>query len=428
MNPLNELSAVEAASRIERGELTSEALLRACLDRISARETVVGAWQHLDAEGALVRARTLDRGPRRGLLHGLPIAVKDLVDTADMPTEYGSPIYAGHRPVADASCVAMARRAGAVVVGKSVTTEIANYTPGKTANPRNPAHTPGGSSSGTAAAVADHMVPFGFATQTAGSIIRPAAFCGVVGYKPTFGLIPRAGAKPLSDTLDTMGVIARSVEDCGLFAAAITGREALRVTRANSRASLRIGMCRTHEWPQAQPETVEAFERATGRLSKQGLRAVEATLSKEFAGLVASQIDIMGYEMARSLAWERFERGDKLSERLRGVLDAGWQVANARYDEAQAHAARCRAAIADMFREYDLLIAPAALGEAPKGLAATGDPLFCRIWTLLHLPCITVPAGVGPNGLPVGLQIIGRAGDDARLLEAAAALAPTLTG
>jgi len=271
-------------------------------------------------------------------------------------------------------------------------------------------------------------VPLAFGTQTAGSIIRPAAFCGVVGYKPTFGVIPRAGAKPLSDTLDTMGVIARSVEDCGFFAAAITGRGELRVAEGISRASLRVGMCRTHEWPQAQPETTEAFERAAGKLAKQGVRAVEAALSKEFAGLAAAQVDIMGYEMARSLAWERFERGELLSERLRGVLDAGWQVTHARYDDAQAHADRCRAVITDMFREYDVLIAPATLGEAPKGHATTGDPLFCRIWTLLHLPCITVPAGVGPNGLPVGLQIIGRLGDDARLLEAAAALAPTIAG
>src|SRR6266851_1743143 len=221
-------SARDAAREIAAGRLSAEALIAACLDRIAARETVVGAWHYLDRDAALAAARQRDASSPSGPLHGVPIAVKDLIDTSDMPTGYGSPIYEGHRPAADAACVALARAAGAVVLGKTVTTEFACFTAGKTANPRNPAHTPGGSSSGSAAAVADGMVPLAFGSQTAGSVIRPASYCGVVGFKPSFGLIARAGVKPLADSLDTIGTMARNVADAAFFAGILGGRPALR--------------------------------------------------------------------------------------------------------------------------------------------------------------------------------------------------------
>ncbi|HVB16740.1 MAG TPA: amidase, partial [Stellaceae bacterium] len=241
------LSARAAAQQIAAGRLSAEALALSCLDHIAAREPVVGAWHYLDREAALAAARHCDNSEPSGPLHGVPIAVKDLLDTADMPTGYGSVIYEGHRPAADAACVALARAAGAVVVGKTVTTEFACFTPGKTANPHNPTHTPGGSSSGSAAAVADFMVPLAFGTQTAGSIIRPASFCGVVGYKPSFGLIARAGAKMLADSLDTVGMMARDVADAAFFAGVLSGRRALREL-AMPAAPPRFGLYRTPMW------------------------------------------------------------------------------------------------------------------------------------------------------------------------------------
>src|SRR5438094_2753451 len=267
-DPLS-LSVRAAAQEIAAGRLSAEALTRACLDRIAAREGLVGAWHYLDPEAALAAARQRDAEPPRGPLHGIPLAVKDLIDTADMPTGYGSPIYEGHRPAADAACVALARAAGAVVLGKTVTTEFACFTAGKTANPHNPQHTPGGSSSGSAAAVADAMVVLAFGSQTAGSIIRPAAFCGVVGYKPTYGTINRGGVKMITDTLDTIGVLASSLPDTALFVAALSDRRELVIDQPEADAP-RVGLCRTYEWNHASPETVTAVEQAARALDKAG--------------------------------------------------------------------------------------------------------------------------------------------------------------
>src|SRR6266481_6781145 len=255
------LSARDAAREIAAGRLSSETLVAACLDRIATREPVVGAWHHLDRAAALAAARRCDASPPSGPLHGIPIAVKDLIDTSDMPTGYGSAIYEGHRPAADAACVALARASGAIVLGKTVTTEFACFTAGKTANPRNPAHSPGGSSSGSAAAVADGMVPLALGTQTAGSVIRPAAYCGVVGFKPSFGVIPRAGVKPLADSLDTIGVFARSIEDAAFFAGVLSERPALRHLAVPQQAP-RFGLYRTPLWDQAEPATAAALDAA----------------------------------------------------------------------------------------------------------------------------------------------------------------------
>src|SRR5687768_13590441 len=262
----HQFSAAEAARRIARGELKSETLVRSCLERIKAREPAVEAWAFLDPELALTQARALDRATPRGPLHGVPVGIKDIIDTADMPSEYGSPIYRGHRPTADAACVALLRRAGCVILGKTVTTEFAHNHPGKTRNPHNPAHTPGGSSSGSAAAVADFMVPLAFGTQTGGSVIRPGSYCGVVAYKPTYNTLPRAGVKANADSLDTVGLYARSVEDAAFFIEALVGLSSGQIGKP------RIGLCRTWEWDEVQPEMAAAFEGAARRLEAKEVR------------------------------------------------------------------------------------------------------------------------------------------------------------
>ena len=416
MRQLNQLSASEAARRLASRELTAEQMARACLARIEERESTVHAWTHLDPDAVLAQARQLDRGPVLGPLHGLPLGVKDLIDTADMPTAYGSPVYAGYRPRTDAACVALARAAGALVLGKSVTTEFAWFHPGKTANPHHPAHTPGGSSSGSAAAVADCMVPLAFGTQTAGSIIRPASYCGIVGYKPSHGMLPRAGIKPLSDSLDTLGTLTRTVADAALLVSALSGRDLQPQSLAQAP---RIGLCRTHEWNAAQPESVAAMENAAAALSRAGARLSEIELPQIFAGATQAQIDIMNYESYAALAGERLQHYAGLSDKLKQLLENARQCDAPRYDAALRLAASCRSRLEEVFANVDVLLAPSAPGEAPAGLAATGDPVFCRMWTLLHVPAINLPCAFGPNGLPVGLQILGRRGDDARALAVA---------
>lgn len=412
MKPVHELTAHEAAAEIAAGRLTSEKLVAACLERIEAREPQVGAWIHLDAKAALAEARERDRRPARGPLHGVPVGVKDIIDTADQPTACGSPIYEGHRPKADAACVALVREAGGIVLGKTVTTEFAYFKPGKTANPRNPAHTPGGSSSGSAAAVADGMVPLAFGTQTAGSVIRPASFCGVVGYKASFDGLPMAGVKVLSQALDTLGVFARSVADICLMRAALVGAPAAPVRRASSP---RLGFCRTAQWGSAARETQKAVEAAAGALG-----AEEVELPAEFAELIEAQQTILAFEAARAFAWERRAHADQLSLRFRALLEEGAAVPFERYAKARKQAAACRRALAEVFKRFDALLTPAAPGEAPKGLEATGDPLFNRMWTLLGNPCVTLPGAEGPNGLPVGVQFVGALGEDDALLDVCA--------
>jgi Asp-tRNA(Asn)/Glu-tRNA(Gln) amidotransferase A subunit family amidase len=412
---LNELGAREAVQRLASRDISAEQLARACLDRIGEREKAVGAWIHLDPDAVLARARELDAGPVRGPLHGLPIGIKDIIDTVDMPTEYGSAVYPGHRPGVDAACVALSRAAGALVLGKTVSTEFAWFHPGKTANPHDPRCTPGGSSSGSAAAVADFMAPLAFGTQTAGSIVRPASYCGIVGYKPTHGTLPRMGVKMLSESLDTLGVMARSPADAALLAGALSGRAALLDLAPLGRAP-RIALCRTHEWTAAQPETMQVLEEAAKTAARGGAQVRDLALPKEFAGLLQSQIDLMYYESYLSLANDRLHRHAGLSDTLKKLLAAAGKVDAARYDEARALAAGCRAMLGGVFADADVILAPSAPGEAPRGLAATGDPIFCRIWTLLGVPALNVPGGKGPNGLPVGVQVIGRIGDDARAL------------
>jgi len=413
---LNELSAVEAAAGLESGAFTAEALARACLERIAAREPVVGAWTYLDEKAVLERARALDRGPRQGAVFGLPVGIKDIVATWDMPTGYGSPIYTGSRPLADAPCVALLREAGAVVMGKTVTTEFAHQNPGKTANPHNPGHTPGGSSSGSAAAVADRMVPLAYGTQTGGSVIRPASFCGVVGYKAGHGQLPLEGVKTFSHTLDTLGVFARKVADVALVRAALLGAPG-RVPALDGPPT--VGICRTYDWERADPAMQAALEAAARALEAAGASVEEVDLPQAFAGLGDAQAAVMAHEGRRNFADERLRHADKLSPPLAAMLADGGRVDYARYAAALDLAQRCRAQLVEVCRDYDALLAPSAIGEAPKSLASTGDPLFNRVWTLLHVAAVNLPGHVGPAGLPLGLQAILPSGQDDRLLAVA---------
>jgi Asp-tRNA(Asn)/Glu-tRNA(Gln) amidotransferase A subunit family amidase len=396
------LGAKQAAALVERGELSTEALLASCRERIAQREPEVKAWTCLASPFG---------GERRGPLFGVPVGVKDIFDTHDMPTAYGSPIYAGHRPRTDAAAVALTRRAGGTIMGKTVTAEFATFVPRETRNPLDLSRTPGGSSSGSAAAVADFMVPLAFGTQTAGSHIRPASYCGIVGFKPTFNTIARAGVKPGADSLDTIGVYGRSVEDVAFFAAALTNRAELetRLDRAP-----RIAICRTNEWDRVQPEMRKALEDAARTLG-----APEFELPKRYKGLRESHTAILWYEIARSLADEFARFPDQLDPALRQRCADGFALDPQDYVRAQQHAADCRAHFAAALGDYDVLLAPAATGEAPKGLSSTGEVAMNVVWTLLHVPCVAVPAAKSPNGMPLGLQVIGRIGDDARTLACA---------
>ena len=412
---MNRLTAAEAARRISRGELTSEALVTACLERINSRERDVQAWAFLDAELALRQARQLNLERPRSLLHGVPVGIKDVIETADMPTEYNSPIYSGYRPMWDAACVALLRQAGCVILGKTVTTEFANNHPSQTHNPRNLAHTPGGSSSGSAAAVADDMVPLALGTQTGGSTIRPAAFCGIVGYKPSFNTINRAGLKFVAESLDTIGIMARSVEDAALCVHVLSGRTLPDFGQAPARAP-RVGICTTPRWHEADSATQAEIERVGAQLAKAGAQIAEAKLPEGSARLFDEHSYVMGYESARALAWEYLHHADRISASLRLRLEEGWALPRKAYEAARELGRECRRRLADQMRDYDFLLTPSACGEAPGQLNTTGNSVFSRVWTLLGVPCVTIPCGKGPQGLPLGAQLVGRFDGDSELL------------
>jgi Asp-tRNA(Asn)/Glu-tRNA(Gln) amidotransferase A subunit family amidase len=415
--PLNQIAASDAAAAIAAGKLTSEALVAACLDRIRAREDAVQAWAFIDPELALTQARSRDREQPRSRLHGIPVGVKDVLDTCDMPTEYGSPIHRGHRPSSDAACVAQVRELGGVVMGKTVSTEFATRHPNKTRHPLDPSRTPGGSSSGSAAAVADCMVPIGFGTQTSSSIIRPAAYCGIIGYKPSFGVINRAGLKFLSESLDTIGMLTRTVADAALIVEELAGLPAVRFDQVAG-LTPRIGVCRTPYWSKADAASQANLESAARALARAGARVNEIDLDGEFAALAETQIAVSGYETWRALAHERTRFPQLISANLTARLAAGGRVTRAQYEAGLALTTRCRARIDTVLRDHDVLLAPSAPGEAPE-IDSTGDPIFGLTWTLLHLPCLTLPHGTGANGLPLGVQVIGaRGGDTAMFLNA----------
>lgn len=414
--PLTALPVTQAADAIRAGELTSEALVEAHLARIAEREPMVRAWAHLDPDAALAQARARDAEAPRGPLHGIPVGIKDLIDTADELTEYGSPIYAGRRPAHDATSVARLRAAGAVILGKTVTTEFALFHPGPTTNPHDTTRTPGGSSSGSAAAVADGMVGLALGTQTAASVVRPASYCGIFGLKPTFGAIPTHGVKSISPSLDTVGVFARHAGDLAV-ALEVLARDPV----PRDAAPRRVGWVRTFEWDRAGAATRQAVESVAADLALPEIRLPDA-----FTDLVAAQTAIMVSEAAQHLDAERRAHGGLISAALHDVLAAGDAVTADEVARAHDLARRCRDDLAEVFADVDALLAPSVVGEAPVGIDATGDPLFCRIWTLLGTPTVAVPGLRGPSGLPLGVQVVAAPGDDATAIGAARWLADRL--
>lgn len=426
MGDSNMYTVGAAAALMDSGKLTATRLAEDCLARIDAREKDIGAWAYFDPELVLAQARARDREPRRSPLHGIPVGVKDIIDTADMPTEYGSPIYAGHRPRSDAACVAILRNAGAIIMGKTVTVEFAMGQSGKTRNPHNPAHTPGGSSSGSAAAVADFMVPLALGTQTGGSVLRPAAYCGVVGFKPTFNVINRAGVNPAGESFDTLGVMSRTVPDARLAFAVLTRSSASDLdTRRDDKP--RIGFCRTPQWQHAERPTIEAFEKTVPALARAGARIKEVTLPGKFDKMLAAHDSIFAYEGCHARSPERCSFPEKISPTLMARLERGDHCTLDEYLAAQQVAADCRQLLRQVFAEYDVLLVPSAQGEAPHGLHTTGDSIMNRIWTSLYVPAITLPVATSPSGLPIGLQLVGPFGADYQVLACAEWMHQTLT-
>jgi Asp-tRNA(Asn)/Glu-tRNA(Gln) amidotransferase A subunit family amidase len=414
------LSALDLARRIEEGSLTPAGALDLCAKTIEAREADIGAFAALDLAGTRTHAErgavTLAAGP----LRGLAVGIKDIFDTVDFPTEYGSPIYRGHRPAADASVVAMVRRAGGLIPGKTVTTELAYMQPARTRNPHNLEHAPGGSSSGSAAAVAAGMLPIAIGSQTGGSTIRPASFCGVAGFKPSYKIVPTVGAKCLSWSLDTVGFFAASVADVAFATAAITGRD-LRVDGA-SPATPRIALMRTQSWDAADPEMQAAIERAARAAAAAG-----ATVTEMEAPAILAEADtihgvIERYEAYRSLAFEYDQRRDQLGPAMRKLLEEASGITADAYDAARRTTKRARQAFADVMGTVDVVLTPSATGAAPRGLNSTGTPAFNRLWTLLGAPAVNVPGLKDAAGMPLGVQIVGRFGRDRAALEAAAFL------
>ena len=418
-NELHRWSALQLVRALATRELSVLQLATALIERSVALDASFHAWAWFDAKRARREARALDARAATGPLHGLPIAVKDNIDTAGIPTSYGSAIYAGNVPLIDAACVSLARAAGAWVLGKTVTTELANMTPGPTRNPRNLEHTPGGSSSGSAAAVAAGLAPLALGTQTAGSVIRPAAFCGIVGYKPSPRRVARAGVKANSDSLDEVGVLARCVDDAALLGLTLAGRAGATLPSAEAYAP-RVGMTLTSRASMASASTVAMLDVTAQRLSAAGAIVRELAWPASFDALFDAQRAVQLFETARALAAEWQYRRAQLSAELASFLAEGRRISGEAYCAALATARRAGAALDTLFVELDVIIAPAAPGAAPRGLASTGDPVFNRPWQLLGCPCVAVPSGRDENGLPLGVQVIGRPGDDEKLLGVAA--------
>jgi amidase len=418
MADLNKLSATEIAKGIAAKKFTAEAVVRDCLERIAAREPTVHAWATIDPDYALQQARALDRSPSsRGPLHGVPIGVKDIIDTEHLPTEMGSPIYRGNRSAGDAACVALARMAGAAILGKTVTAEFAGMFPGPTANPHNPAHTPGGSSSGSAAAVADFHVPVAFGTQTGGSVLRPASYCGVIGTKPTFNLINRAGIKFAAETLDTIGLLTRTVDDAELIVAVLVNKPPANI-RLDSPP--RLGLCRTPLWDTAEEPTRHAVADAAKRLAAAGAAVKDIVLPEEFSQLYyTARETINNYERSKSMAADWQHHADKISKVLGDRIQKGFAMKHEDYVAALQLADRCRARISEAYEGIDAIISPCVKGEAVKGLSFTGEPGFQQFWTVLSGPAMSLPTHTGPNGLPVGIQLVAQRYRDDQLFACA---------
>ncbi len=431
---LDHLTATEALQGFASGKISSVQLVSACLARIRARDDAVRAWESLDAEGALTAARAVDvareSGASVGPLAGIPVGVKDIIDTVDFPTEYGSEIFAGRSPSANAFVVTQLRARGAIILGKTVTTELAFFGPGKTRNPHSENHTPGGSSSGSAAAVADCQVPLALGTQTAGSIIRPASYCGTIGFKPTFGRVSRTGTLPQSAPLDTIGGYARSVADIALLMDAISGfdpsdrdmtsgdRSLLStVVREPLARPLRFAFVKSPSWPLADAAARAQYEHFAASLSPRA-EVVETALPADFEGSLRLQQIIQFSDIARNYGPIADENPGRISAKLAEIIAEGRTFSSADYVAARAE----REPLYDLLRpilvNYDAILTPAAPGAALKGLASTGSPAFNALWTYLGMPCISLPL-LAVDGLPLGVQLTGARGSDAGVLQAA---------
>jgi len=427
------LTATQAVDGIVSGRISSVDMVKSCLAQIDQTDGAIGAWAHLDAGGALTQAAECDRirkaGMALGALHGVPVGLKDIIDTVDMPTQRGTPIFAGRQTTEDARMVELLRGAGAVIMGKTVTTELAFVHPNQTRNPHSPDHSPGGSSSGSAAAVAAMHVPLAIGTQTNGSVIRPASFCGTFGFKPTRGMISREGVLQTSVSLDQVGCFGRSLQDVALLVDVIGGydqRDACSFARP--RPAMLAGAIAD---PPVTPEFVWFNLPFNDRLApdaRDGLNAVLDVLGPQvkrldpadtLSNLVAVQARIHEYEICQHLAETFSANWDDLSETLKPVLTRGRQISVTEYQDALAVKTSAEGFFVDLFTEFDAIIAPSAAGEAPKFGRGTGDPIFCTLWTLAGLPCVTLPLLVGDTGLPVGVQLIGPAEKDDRLLRTA---------
>ena len=427
------LSATEARRRLVAGECSVTGYAQALLACVDAVDPQVQAWACLDRAHVLAQAEAADRAHARGdidgPLFGLPVGVKDVIDTADLPTENGTVLHAGRMPRQDAAVIRALRAAGGWVMGKTVTTELATYAPGRTRNPHDPAHTPGGSSSGSAAAVAAGMVPLAIGTQTNGSVIRPASFCGVYGFKPSAGMIPRTGVLTQSPAFDAIGVFGRTLEDVALLAQALAGHDPqdpltqaratpplVRLAVADAPVPPRLGWVATPFWDRVEPDAQAAFGALLGQL---GGHIAPCELPPTAADAVTWHRTVMEADIAGSFAAE-YERGrELLSASLRGQIERGRQVSAVDHRKALARVPALLQGLEELFDRCDALLTPATLGTAPAGLASTGDPLMCTLWTFLGMPAISLPLLQGENGLPLGVQLVGRRGDDARLLRTA---------
>lgn len=420
---LTYLSAADAAARIRSGQLTSHALVGAYLSRIAERDPVVRAWAWIDPNAALEAARQADAQSPRGPLHGVPVGLKDVIDTADMPTAHGSDAFAGHIAPQDAAAVALLREAGAIILGKLVTAEFATYSPGPTTNPVNRVHTPGGSSSGSAAAVADRQVPLSLGTQTAGSVIRPASFCGTFGFKPGFGRYPGAGVLATSHRLDTVGIFARTVDDLLLLDTLLTSAPPRPPHDMQSMPI--IGVYRGQAWEQASPAMRETLKRTAHRFAILGHQIVEVPVQPPFDKIDEAQKIIHKHEAWQCLGTIRHDHANAVSPAFRTFIDEGAAISSDEYLAACATQDEAIAREPDLFSGADILLSPGAPGAAPAGLAATGNPAFNRMTTAMGLPCLGFPAGLDGE-LPLGLQLIGRSGTDRALLQHAAGIVAAL--
>ena len=409
------LSLFRLQEHIKSGDCSTGELLDACLARIDQREPEVQAWQALDKDILQQRAAQLDGYKKKLSLHGIPVGLKDVINTGNWPTTYGSDIFADYYPPADAPCVERLEAKGALLMGKTVSTEFAYMSPGKTRNPHNPNHTPGGSSSGSAAAVADYHVPAALGTQTAGSIIRPASFCGVVGYKPSTNSFPFEGVHPLAPSFDTLGGFTRSVTDMILLRNALAGNS----MAISSRKPAKIYLLRGPYWRFAEPETVARMDRVEQQLEGMDVELLDPTLPGAFGELNEAHLTVMLSECVVALSRVYEQHARQLSDILRADYERGMAISESELQSARDCIDSCKVFFAELFRECDLVVSAAATGYAPAGLGATGDPVFNRAWTALNLPCLSLPTPRKKNELPVGLQLVGALHEDRKLLQQA---------